>query len=92
MWIRNNDKERIKLYIKSDLESNITNLTTVSNSIRNLMSEITHSIGSSTSGTDMQLIGDCQRSLEVIETALCELYNCKSFAEQLDTMERVDDG
>ena len=92
MWIQNNDKERIKSYIKSDIESNITNLMDSSNKIRELMSEILYAVGSSASGADQKLLDDCQRALQVIETALCMLYDSKSIADQLDTKEWVDDG
>ena len=58
MWVVNNNKERIKLYLKSDIESNITNLNDASNRIHDTISSINRVAGGAVTGKDQQMIGD----------------------------------
>lgn len=91
MWVINNDKDRIKIYLKTDIESNITNLTNESNQIHNLISVISISAGGSSSGADRQMADDCQRALQAIAEALQSLTTCRVYANQIETREWIDD-
>ena len=91
MWIANNDKVRTKSYLRSDIESNITNLTYESNEIHNTIAALDRAIGRTPSGSDVRLIGNCQKALQELSAALQSLYNCREYVEQLNTMEWIDD-
>ena len=91
MWIKNNDKERIKSYLKSDIESNITNITDLSNHIHGLISAIDRATAGTPSGKGRDMIDEYQKVLSELSTALQDLYACRNCVEQLDTREWVDD-
>lgn len=91
MWVVNNNKERIKIYLKSDIESNITNLTDASNRIHDTIAAITRATAGAPTGVDQQMLGDCQRALQEISTALQNLYMCRGYVDQLETREWIDD-
>ena len=91
MWVVNEEKERVKIYLKNDIESNITNITEVSNRIHETIAAINGAVGGSAMGVDQKMIGDCQRAQQELSTALQSLFECRNYVEQLDTMEWVDD-
>lgn len=91
MWVVNNNKERIKIYLKSDIESNITNITDASNRIHDTIAAINRATAGSATGIDQQMIGDCQRALQELSTALQNLYICRNYVDQIDTREWIDD-
>lgn len=91
MWFKNNEKERIKSYIKSDIESHITNITDISNHIHEIIATIDRAVSGSLSGKDRELIGDCQRALEELSNALQNLHICRGYADRLETKEWVED-
>ena len=91
MWVANNDKERVKCYLKSDIESNITNLSDASNHIHDTISAINMATAGSLSGSDRQMIDECQRAIKEISECLQNLYACRNYLDQLDTREWVDD-
>ncbi len=91
MWVVNPTKERTKQFIKSDIESSITNLTDVSNRLYDMISAINIAVLGTISGTDQRMIGDCQMVLQELSTALQNLYSCRNYADALDVMEWIDD-
>lgn len=91
MWIVNNNKERIKIYLKSDIESNITNLTDASNRIHDTIAAINRVAAGTVTGIDRQMISDCQRALQELSMALQNLYACRNYVNQLETREWIDD-
>lgn len=91
MWVVNNNKERIKIYLKNDIESNITNLTDASNRIHDTIAAINRTIAGAATGVDNQMIGDCQRALQELSTALQSLYVCRNYVDRLETREWIDD-
>ena len=91
MWIENNDKVRTKVFLRSDIESNITNICDVSNRIQDTISAINRATAGSVVGSDDRMIDECKRSLQEMSEALQGLYLCRNFAEQLETREWVDD-
>lgn len=91
MWIKNNDKERTKSYLKSDIESNITNITYLRNHIRVLISAVDRATAGTPSGKERDIIDDCQNALSELDTALKNLYACRHCIEKLDTREWIDD-
>lgn len=91
MWVVNNNKERVKAYIKSDIESNITNATDASNRIQDILAAISRATAGAATGVDQQMIGNCQRALQEISTALQNYNICRGYANQLETKEWVDD-
>jgi len=91
MWVVNEEKERAKQYLRSDIESNITNLSDVSNRIHESMAGINRAMAGSMLGADRQMLDECQRSLKEVSTALENLYSCRNYVEQLETREWVED-
>ena len=91
MWVKNNEKERIKSYIKSDIDSHVTNITDTSNHIHEIISSIDRAVSGSLSGKDQELIGDCQRAIEELSNALQNLHTCRGYVDRLETKEWVED-
>lgn len=91
MWVANNNKERVKSYLRSDIESNITNLIDVSNRIHDAISAINRATAGSLSGADKQMIDECQKAIKEISEGLQNLYACREFINHLETKEWVDD-
>lgn len=91
MWVVNNDKERVKTYLRSDIESNITNLCDVSSRVHDSIVAISNAIANSPSGSDRRITDECKRALKEIEEGLHNLYSCRNYVEQLETREWVDD-
>lgn len=91
MWIKNNDKERIKSYIKNDIESNITNITSIINHLHDLIYMINRAVAESPSGFDRIIINDCKKIIIDLSSALQILYTCRRYADQIDTKEWVED-
>lgn len=91
MWVVNNDKERKKQYLKSDIESSITNITDASNKVNETISSITRAAAGMLSGKDQQIIDDCKRAEQELSKALQSLNVCRSYVNQLNTMEWVED-
>lgn len=91
MWVANNDKERVKTYLKSDIESNITNIMDVSNRIHDSIAAVNRAAAGIASGTDRRLIDDCQRALQGLSEALQGLYACRNILDSLETREWADD-
>ena len=91
MWIENNEKGRAKTYLKNDIESSITNITALSNRIHSVISALSAVAAGTATGIDQQMIDECQRTLLQLTSALQNLYTCRNLADQLDTMERIED-
>jgi len=91
MWVINQSKERIRIYLRNDIESNITNLINESNEIHASISAINRAVGGTPSGNDAKLIGSCQLALQNISIALQNLNVCRERIEQLNTKEWVSD-
>ena len=91
MWVANNDKERVKSYLKNDIESNITNLCDVNNRIHDAISAINIATAGSLSGADRQMIEGCQKAIKEVSDCLQSLYACRNYLNQLETREWVDD-
>ena len=91
MWVVNNNKERIKSYIKNDIESSITNITDEINRIHDLISAINRATAGASSGMDRMMIDDCQRALNELSVTRQNLFACQNYASQLDTREWVQD-
>ena len=91
MWVVNNNKERIKSYIKNDIESNITNITDEINRIHDLISEINRATAGTVSGIDIAMIDDCQRALNELSITRQNLFTCQSYVAQLETREWISD-
>ncbi len=91
MWVVNNTKERVKQYLRSDIESSITNLTAESNRVHDSIAAISRVAAGTATGIDQQMLGSCQRALQEIATSIQNLYMCRNLVDALDTREWVDD-
>ncbi len=91
MWVINNQKQSAKIYLKSDIESSITNTTDISNRIHTVIAAINRAVGGMPAGADRKLIDDCNRALNELSNALQMLYLCRSQIERLETREWIDD-
>lgn len=91
MWVANNDKERVKSYLRSDIESSITNLTDVSNHIHETISAISRATAGSLTGADKQMIDECQKANKEISESLHDLYACLNYVNHLETREWVEE-
>ena len=67
MWVKNNDKERVKTYLKSDISSNITNVTDFCNRIHDLISAIDRATAGTPSGTERENYIDQIITLEWVD-------------------------
>lgn len=92
MRVINNDKERDKIYLRTDIQSCITNVTSESNKLQETVSILQNAIGGSPSGIDGKLIGTCKQALQQISVGLQNLYQSVQFVNQIDTSEEVPDG
>lgn len=92
MRVINNDKERAKIYLRSNIQSCVTNVTSESNKLHETISAIQNAVGGSPSGADGKLIGSCQQALQQISSALQNLNQSIQFVNQIDTSEEVPDG
>lgn len=92
MRVINNDKERAKIYLRSNIQSCVTNVTSESNKLHETISAIQNAVGGSSSGVDGNLIGSCQQALQQISSALQNLNQSIQFVNQIDTREEVPDG
>ena len=91
MWIANNNKERVKSYLRSDIESSITNLCDASNHIHDTISAINRATAGSLSSGDRQMIDECQKAIKEISDGLQNLYACRNYVNHLETREWVGD-
>lgn len=91
MLVVNNDKERTKIYLRSDVESNITNLAHESDEIQNVIAQLAQTMSGSPSGIHNDLIGQAQQSLQYLSQALQSLYRARGLVDQLDTSEEISD-
>lgn len=91
MWVKNNDKERVKTYLKNDISSNITNVTDFCNRIHDLISAIDRATAGTPSGTEREMIGGCKKAVSYLSDALQNLNICQNYIDQIITLEWVDD-
>lgn len=91
MRVVNNEKERAKSYLSSDIESNITNILHTSNEIQELVAQLSQIMSGSLSSADQELIGTAQQSLQYLSQAMQHLYQAQNSASQLDTTEEIPD-
>ena len=91
MWVKNNDKERVKSYLKSDVGSNITNVTDFRNRIHDLISAIDRATAGTPSGMEREMIDGCKKAVSHLSDALQNLNVCQNCIDQINTMEWVDD-
>lgn len=91
MWVVNSEKERVKIYLRSDVESNITNITHESNEIQALVSQITQAMSGALSGADNEMIGTTQQALQSLSQSLQSLHEARRLIDQLETREEVPD-
>ncbi len=92
MWVVNREKESAKNYLIPNITSNITNVMNASNEIQELVASINCTIGGVPSGTDLRLIGCCQRALNNLSQTSGLLHQALENARELFIMEWVDDG
>ena len=91
MWVINNDKERAKIYLRNDIESSVTNITDASNKINEAIASINRAAAGMASGKDKQLMDECKRAERQLSLALQNLNACRSYVNQLDTREWIED-
>ena len=91
MWVINNDKERAKIYLRNDIESSVTNITDASNKINEAIASINRAASGMASGKDKQLMDECKRAERQLSLALQNLNACRSYVNQLDTREWIED-
>lgn len=91
MWVINNDKERAKIYLRNDIESSVTNITDASNKINEAIASINRAAAGMASRKDKQLMDECKRAERQLSLALQNLNACRSYVNQLDTREWIED-
>ena len=92
MWVVDREKEKERIYLRSDIQSITTNVTQISNEIHGLIAVLNQAIGGSPSGADTRLIGICQSSLQEISNSLQRLNTAYQSSNELDVMVWEDDG
>lgn len=91
MWVVNNTKERVRIYLRSDIKSSITNLTDADNKVHNAIAAINRATAGTASGVDRQMIDDCRKAMQQLSEARQNLYVCLNYVEQLETREQIED-
>lgn len=91
MRVVNNEKERVKSYLRSDVESNITNMLHASNEVQAVVAQLSQIMSGSLSSADQALVGKAQQSLQYLSQALQHLHQAQNCASQLDTTEEIPD-
>ena len=91
MLVVNNEKERQKTYLRSNIQSCITNVTAESNKIHDTISALQNAVGGAPSGADGRLIGLCQQALQQISVALQNLNQSQQYVNEIDTREEIPD-
>ena len=91
MRVINNEKARARIYIRNNIQSCITNITSESNSVYTIMAAISNAMSGSVVGTDHKLRNDCSLVLSDISQALELLYRCIELTDQLDITEEIPD-
>ena len=86
-----NEKERNKIWLRSSIQSCITNVTSESNKLQEIISALQNAVGGSPSGIDVELIGACQQTLQQISVGLQNLNQGIQFVDQIKTSEEVPD-
>ena len=91
MWVENNDKARIKTYLRSDINSNITNVVQAQNRVYTVIAAINRTAGGSGCGADQKMQNEAQMAKEQLQNALNKLAECRNYVDQLETREWVED-
>jgi hypothetical protein len=91
-WVVNNEKANAKYYLRTNITSNITNLSTSISDIRNLVSSIDCTIGGLPSETDIRWNGCCQRAINNLSQATGLLQQALVCTKELSDLEWVSDG
>lgn len=91
MLVVNNDKERQKIYLQSNVQSCITNVIDESNKIHETISALHNAVGGSPSGEDSKLIGYCQQVLQQISIVVQNLNQSLQYINDIDTREEIPD-
>lgn len=91
MWVVDNNKDRVKTYLRSDVESSITSLCDASNQLHDTISAINRATSGSFIGADRQIIEECQKALKELSESIQDLYECRTYIDLLDVMMWVPD-
>ena len=91
MWVVNNKKQTAKIYLRSDVESSITNITDLCNRLDTVITAVNGAVGGSTVSADIKINDDCRIAIDRLTSALADLYKCRSYTDRFDTREWIDD-
>lgn len=91
MRVINNGKERIRIYLRNDIESSITNITSISNEIQNILAALNDILGGSLMENDLDVMGNCQKILQNLSSALQQLNKCYGIINRIDITEEIAD-
>ena len=83
----NPEKERAKAYLRTDIQSCITNTAHESNQTQQLVSVLTNLTAGSAVGADQRLVSHCQNALQGYSRAMSLLYQASSLVEELSTVD-----
>lgn len=87
MWGIDYRKARAQSYLRSAVQSSITNITDEDNRIRDIVAALNNAVSGSVYDADLKLIENCQRTLQELSSALHLMYLCLDYIEQLDIWE-----
>jgi hypothetical protein len=91
VWVVDRDKERVKLWVISDIQSSATNIQYVSNRVMDMISQTDRSLGGSVTALDCRLNDCSRRALSSMSQALTFLDAALRCANQLDVEVWVSD-
>ena len=91
MFVVNNEKEREKIYLRANVQSCITNVTSEAEKLNDTISALQDTLGGSPSGADTKLIGYCQQASQQILTAIQSLNQSLQSVNEIDTREEMSD-
>lgn len=91
MWVENGKLVTQKYYIRSHINSNITEIKGVKDKITDSISIVNNSIANIASGIDKTIIGEFERGMDLLNRAQQTLEQCLALVDKFETRELIED-
>ena len=91
MRVINSEKEQARIYLRSDIDNVITNVTHESNEMHNTVLALNDVLSGACSGMDARFLGSCQKVLQDLSMALQALNHCRELVNRIDVSEEIPD-
>jgi hypothetical protein len=88
MWVKDSKKVTAQGYIRADIGSNITNVKSMADKIRGVMTGVINTLGEDEAA---EILTDCRIALGKLETAERILTECSAATSELNTDKWIED-